>query len=60
MATLRNNKSSPSDTTNEIFDEDAIDCEGGGLKKSGFNAAGGDNEKAISPDYYAECISSLY
>jgi hypothetical protein len=57
MATLRNNKSSPE--TNEIFDGDAIDCEGGGLK-SGFNASGGDNEKAISPDYYGECISQLY
>lgn len=43
-------------STNEIFDEDAIDCEGGGIK-TGFNTGGGDNEKAISPDYYAECIS---
>jgi len=42
----------------EIFD-DTVDCEDGGIK-SGFNAGGGDNEKAISHDYWGETISGLY
>ena len=63
MATQRGNKTSSSSPGSmpisqfDDFDKEEIDCEGG---MKGFNPNEDDNEKAISPDYWGEVISSLY